>query len=71
MRTFSFFAALLSVTAMTSSAAESSALNWPQFRGANCAGVGENARPPVKIGPTEAALWVSKSVVTFVAVRVR
>lgn len=57
MHTFSFFAALLSGIVMTASAAESFAPNWPQFRGVNCAGVGENAKPPEKIGPAEAALW--------------
>jgi outer membrane protein assembly factor BamB len=31
--------------------------NWPQFRGANGAGVATGARPPVKIGPTESVLW--------------
>jgi outer membrane protein assembly factor BamB len=31
--------------------------SWPQFRGTNAAGVAESARPPVKVGPSEALLW--------------
>src|SRR5688572_14077810 len=31
--------------------------SWPQFRGANGAGVATDARPPVKIGPTEGVIW--------------
>ncbi len=31
--------------------------NWPQFRGANGAGVAAEAHPPVKIGPTEGVKW--------------
>lgn len=34
-----------------------SAENWPQFRGANAAGVSLVARPPEKFGPTENVLW--------------
>jgi hypothetical protein len=41
-----------------SPAADSTLAQWPQFRGANCAGVGApDARPPVKIGPSENLLW--------------
>ncbi len=31
--------------------------NWPQFRGPNSSGVAEAAKPPVKIDPTNGALW--------------
>jgi len=30
---------------------------WPTFRGPNCSGVAADAKPPVKIGPTNAVLW--------------
>src|SRR5215212_8909183 len=30
---------------------------WPQFRGANAAGVAADAKPPEKFGPTEAVVW--------------
>ena len=38
-------------------AAESLPPNWPQFRGANAAGVAIDAHPPVKFGPKENVLW--------------
>ena len=50
-------AAALVTLAATASAAESSAENWPQFRGPNCSGVAANAKPPVKIGPASGVLW--------------
>src|SRR3954447_3778804 len=31
--------------------------NWPQFRGANAAGVSADAKPPEKFGPGENELW--------------
>src|SRR5262245_7908065 len=31
--------------------------NWPQFRGINGAGIAVDARPPLKIGPSESVLW--------------
>jgi outer membrane protein assembly factor BamB len=31
--------------------------NWPQFRGPGASGIAANARPPLKIGPTEAHRW--------------
>jgi outer membrane protein assembly factor BamB len=37
--------------------AEAAAENWPQFRGPNCSGVSLQAKPPVKIGPTNGVLW--------------
>jgi outer membrane protein assembly factor BamB len=33
------------------------AQNWPQFRGANAAGVSPDAKPPEIFGPTENVLW--------------
>lgn len=36
---------------------ETSGSNWPQFRGANGAGVAADVTPPVRIGPTEGVLW--------------
>ena len=30
---------------------------WPAFRGQNCSGVSAQAKPPVKIGPTDSVLW--------------
>ena len=38
-------------------AADSTAPNWPQFRGANGAGVSADATPPVKISPVQNVLW--------------
>ena len=34
-----------------------SASNWPQFRGSGGAGVSADAKPPLKIGPTENVRW--------------
>jgi outer membrane protein assembly factor BamB len=49
---------LLAVLATASTAAQPGPVQWPQFRGVNCAGVGDaSARPPVKIGPQENVLW--------------
>ena len=50
-------ASLLLVATFPLAAAESSAPNWPQFRGVNSSGLAADARPPVKIGPTEGVLW--------------
>ena len=38
-------------------AAEKSTTGWPQFRGANGAGVAVDAHPPEKIGPRENVRW--------------
>jgi outer membrane protein assembly factor BamB len=32
-------------------------LTWPQFRGPNCSGVADDARPPVEIGPDKNVKW--------------
>ena len=50
-------ASLVLVAAFPLAAAESSAPNWPQFRGANGAGLAAGAKPPVKIGPKENVRW--------------
>ena len=34
-----------------------SSSSWPQFRGANAAGVDAKAKPPIEIGPEKAVLW--------------
>jgi outer membrane protein assembly factor BamB len=31
--------------------------SWPAFRGPNCSGVSDSAKPPVKIGPDAGVLW--------------
>jgi outer membrane protein assembly factor BamB len=33
------------------------AQNWPQFRGSNCQGLGDSARPPVQFGPETNLVW--------------
>jgi outer membrane protein assembly factor BamB len=52
MKRFAVFALLL--IAASSASAESW---WPQFRGPNCSGVSENARPPVEFAPGTNQLW--------------
>lgn len=42
------------ILAASSQAAESW---WPQFRGPNCSGVSETAKPPVEFGPGKNQLW--------------
>src|SRR5438128_2448020 len=46
--------AALLLAAANSFAAESW---WPQFRGPNCSGVSENARPPAEFAPGTNELW--------------
>src|SRR6476620_6851503 len=48
-----FFAALC----LTLSAQAADTPSWPQFRGANSAGVASSAKPPQKFGPSENVLW--------------
>lgn len=31
--------------------------NWPHFRGPNCSGTSRDARPPIKISPTNNVVW--------------
>ena len=38
-------------------AAETPPPGWPQFRGANGAGVAAESRPPLKIGPKQNVRW--------------
>lgn len=57
MRNFPFLVVLLCGSCVRLAAAEQAVPNWPQFRGANCAGLAQGARPPVKISPTEGVLW--------------
>ena len=57
MRTHFISALFLSVASSVLLAAETSPPNWPQFRGPNGAGVSADAKPPVKISPTENVLW--------------
>ncbi|MEN9572603.1 MAG: hypothetical protein RL514_458 [Verrucomicrobiota bacterium] len=42
------------IAAATSHAAEAW---WPQFRGPNCSGVSDTAKPPVEFGPGKNQLW--------------
>jgi outer membrane protein assembly factor BamB len=44
-------------TAVCMTATASAADNWPQFRGPNCSGVSESARPPVVFAPGTNQLW--------------
>ena len=61
MKSYLFLlAALLSTTAGSVFSADSTAPNWPQFRGPNAAGVSADAKPPVKISPTQNVLWSIK-----------
>ncbi len=46
--------ALCAVFAVTTSNAAES---WPAFRGPNCSGVSDSAKPPVKFGPDDNVLW--------------
>lgn len=48
----SFFA-VAALTVASASAAD----NWPQFRGPNCSGVSESAKPPVAFAPGTNQLW--------------
>lgn len=57
MPTRIFFPTLFFFAGSVLAASETSVPNWPQFRGANAAGINSAARPPVKIGPTEGVRW--------------
>ncbi|MBI1842108.1 MAG: PQQ-binding-like beta-propeller repeat protein [Verrucomicrobia bacterium] len=48
------FSSIVLLVAASASAAESW---WPQFRGPNCSGVSETARPPAAFGPGDHELW--------------
>ena len=47
---------LLILTAMAS-AVQAAPPSWPGFRGPNCSGVSADAKPPIKISPTNSVLW--------------
>jgi len=53
-RQIGFALALIFVSVLRAAA---TAENWPQFRGPNCSGVARDARPPLKIGPSNGVLW--------------
>ena len=56
--TLNIFAGFISCSlVIDSQAASAEPRNWPQFRGANCAGVAPSAQPPEKISPTNHVLW--------------
>ena len=57
MRTLFSSVLVLSIATSALIAAETATPNWPQFRGVNGAGVSTDAKPPVKISPTENVLW--------------
>jgi outer membrane protein assembly factor BamB len=46
--------ALLATTTFASLGANAA---WPSFRGPNCSGVAVEAKPPIKISPTNSVLW--------------
>jgi outer membrane protein assembly factor BamB len=57
MKTF-FYVAVSAFHALgVLGAAESSAQNWPQFRGENAAGTSASAKPPIRISATEGVEW--------------
>jgi len=45
------------ITTSTAYKLHGAAASWPAFRGPNCSGVARDARPPIKIGPTNSVLW--------------
>ena len=57
LQKFSVWVVAGCLIAPTLSAAEEGASNWPQFRGPNASGVATDAKPPVKISPTNDVLW--------------
>src|SRR5262245_27576147 len=46
-----------SLAFLTNRAANALTPSWPQFRGPNCSGVAEKAKPPIQISPTNNVLW--------------
>ncbi len=50
-------AVFIACSAITTWGALPSTANWPQFRGPNSSGVAPRAKPPVKLDPTNGALW--------------
>src|SRR5689334_17674940 len=39
------------------SAVQGATPSWPAFRGPNSSGVSSDAKPPIKVGPTNLVLW--------------
>src|SRR6266850_567053 len=54
---FLSLATCASLIACATNGSAASAHAWPQFRGHNAAGVGVQAKPPAKIGPSNGVLW--------------
>ena len=54
MKPYSLIFSLLMAAALP---AHSATPAWPAFRGPNCSGVAAQAKPPVKISPTNSVLW--------------
>jgi len=53
-------AILISSAAASVSPVALSAPAWPQFRGTNCSETAADARPPLKISPTNGVMWVTE-----------
>jgi outer membrane protein assembly factor BamB len=51
------FIALALALISSSQVRAAAAAKWPQFRGPNCSGVSDSARPPVEFGPGTNLLW--------------
>jgi outer membrane protein assembly factor BamB len=52
-----YAALILGITLIVARAACAAESWWPQFRGPNCSGVSESARPPIDFGPGTNQLW--------------
>src|SRR5215471_13649530 len=48
-----FFLTLTAVVSAVNAATPA----WPGFRGPNCSGVSADAKPPIKISPTNSVIW--------------
>ncbi len=48
---------LIAAFVIAAPVARASSADWPQFRGPNCSGVALDARPPLRISPTNGVLW--------------
>src|SRR3954469_220698 len=53
-RAFLFVSVVVANSTLPASGATTS---WPGFRGPNSSGVSADAKPPIKIGPTNLVLW--------------
>jgi outer membrane protein assembly factor BamB len=52
-----YLPALLSIVMLAAPRRAAASPNWPQFRGPNGSGVGDPAKPPIAIGPTNSVQW--------------